>query len=31
LLKITSTDTSIGCNRAGACSGSASATLNWFG
>jgi transposase len=31
LLKITSTDTSIGCNRAGGWSGSASATSSWFG
>ena len=31
LLKIYSTDTSIGCSRAGAWSGSASATSSWFG
>ena len=31
LLRFTSTDTSIGCNRAGAWSGSASATSSWFG
>jgi transposase len=31
LLRFTSTDTSIGCSRAGVWSGSASATSNWFG
>jgi transposase len=31
LLKFTSTDTSIGCSRAGVWNGSASATSSWFG